>query len=183
MGGNPAGLPVVVIGLEKDDFGPVSGGTVFFADRTGLDVALDDSAHDVLAQFFPRTRGERGNDSDFVILNGVRDSASHELWEILYARSRRPLIAEMRELIDSVEAPGAMPELPPAEPARLVGPQVRGAEFEFWIEGTVGRTARIESSSDGVTWETRAELLIEEGGTRFSQPLGSGHGLFRVVTE
>ena len=51
-GGNPHGIPVHIIGLEKDDRGVSSGGSLFFAETTGLEVVLDDSNHVALHQFF-----------------------------------------------------------------------------------------------------------------------------------
>merc|ERR1711916_329001 len=120
LGGNAAGVPVVLLGLEKDAFGISGGGTLFFAERTRLELVVGDPDQVALSQFFSPSRAN-GSDSDFVVLNGVANSPSHEQWEIVYKRSFRPSISQLREAIDSIEAGMS---LAPAEPPVLSDPTI-----------------------------------------------------------
>jgi hypothetical protein len=171
-----------VLGLEKDSFGIQSGGTLFFAERTGLDLVVDDSDHVALNQFFSPNRGEGTNNSDFVVLNGVPNSASHELWEVVYTRSLRPSISAIKDAIDSVEA-GGVP-LAPAEPAVLSVPSVLGSQFSFSVEGTPGHSGVVEYSSDGITWTELQKLEFGEDSIVVSDndPAGQSHRFYRVST-
>jgi len=181
-GGNFSGVPVVVLGLEKDAFGIRSGGTLFFAERTGLDLVVDDSDHVALNQFFSPNRGEGTNNSDFVVLNGVPNSASHELWEVVYTRSFRPSVSALREAIDSVET-GGVP-LAPAEPAVLSVLSVVGGQFSFSVQGTPGHSGVVDYSSDGVTWSELQKLEFGDESIVVSDndPTGQSHRFYRVST-
>jgi hypothetical protein len=172
----------VVLGLEKDSFGIQSGGTLFFAERTGLELVVDDSDHIALHQFFSPNRGEGTNNSDFVVLNGVPNSASHQLWEVVYTRSLRPSIRTMKEAIDSVEAGGA--PLGPAEPAVLSAPSVAGGLFSFSVQGTPGHSGVVEFSSDGVTWSELQKLEFGEESivVSDSESAEQSHRFYRVST-
>ena len=171
-----------MLGLEKDSFGVQSGGTLFFAERTGIDLVVDDSDHVVLNQFFSPNRGEGTNNSDFVVLNGVPNSASHELWEVVYTRSFRPSISAMKDAIDSVEA-GGVP-LAPAEPAVLSVPSILDGQFSFSVQGTPGHSGEVEYSSDGVTWNELQKLEFGEDSIVVSDndPAGPPHRFYRVST-
>lgn len=167
-----------VIGLEKDDRGVSSGGTLAFASSTGLEVVLDDSAHEALHQFFPSNRGEGTNNSDFVLLNGVEGSPSHEAWEILHVESRRVSIQSIRDKIDSIE-PASVPAVPPS----LSNPRLVDGQFVFEVDGTPGRSVIVQISNDGVQWDNLREVTLEEMPVTFSEPLSSNSSLllFRVV--
>ncbi len=147
------------MGLEKAVQGPASGGTIAFADSTGLELVLDDTRHEVLGRFFPPDRGTAFG-SDIVILSGVEGSASHQLWEILYLRTHQSRqrfsesIGEMRQAIDGV-APA--PQLP-----RLAARQRTEEGFRFEISGAPGRRARIEHTVDLVRWSSLAEISLGE---------------------
>ena len=171
------------MGLEKDSFGVGSGGTLFFAERTGLDVAVDDSDHVVLNQFFSPDRGEGTNNSDFVVLNGVPNSASHQLWEVVYSRSFWPSVRALREAIDSVETGGAL--LAPAEPAVLSAGSVKGGRFSFSVQGTPGRSGVVEFSSDGIAWSELQSIDFGEEAIEVSDndSTGQSHRFYRVLTK
>ena len=177
-GGNAHGIPVRVIGLEKDDFGVPSGGTARFAQDTGLDVVLDDSDHVALHQFFPSNRGEGTNNSDFVLLNGVEGSMSHESWEVLHVESRRVSIQSIRDKIDSIE-PASVPALPPT----LMNPRVIDGHFVFEITGAAGQSATVQISNDGLQWDVLGEVKLAEVPVTFTEPVpnDSSHLLFRAV--
>ena len=167
-----------VIGFEKDDRGVSSGGTLFFAQSTGLEIVLDDSNHQVLHQFFPSNRGEGTNNSDFVLLNGVKGSPSHESWEVLHVESRRVSIQSIRDKIDLIE-PAFAPLIPPV----LSKPQLIDGAFTFEIEGTSGRDVIIQTSRDGLNWENLRTVTIGEAAFMVSENIinESAPVLFRVV--
>ncbi len=172
----------MVVGLEKDAFGIGSGGTLFFAERTGLELVLDDSDHVALNQFFSPNRGEGTNNSDFVVINGVANSPSHEQWEIVHLRSFRPSIRDFRAAIDSIEAGGD--PLSPAEPPVLSSPRRVGAQFSFDVQGTPGHLGVVEFSVDGVTWEVLQELAFGEEPIQVLDTVSdvAGHRLYRVLS-
>ena len=174
---------MVVLGLEKDSFGVTSGGTLAFADRTGLELVVDDSDHLALEQFFSPNRGEGTNNSDFVILNGVANSSSHELWEVVYSRSFRPSVQGMRDAIDSIEA-GA-PALPPAQAPRLSDLTWENGAFSFSVLGTAGYTGSVEVSTDGIQWNVLQGIEFDGENQRVTDTdaASRGHRLYRVVSS
>ena len=173
---------MVVLGLEKDSAGIRSGGTLFFAERTGLELVVDDSDHLVLDQFFSPNRGEGTNNSDYVVLNGVSNSSSHQQWEVVYTRSFRPSVSALRDAIDSVEGGGA--PLAPAEPAVLSKPSFVDGEFSFSVQGTPGHSGLVEYSSDGITWNELQKVAFEEDSIDISDndPERQTHRFYRVST-
>jgi len=177
-GGNPQGIPVHVIGLEKDDRGVSSGGSFFFAETTGLEVVLDDSNHAALHQFFPSSRGEDTTDSDFVLLNGVEGSTSHDAWEVLYAQSHRVNLKFLREKIDSIE-PASLPVVLPT----LANPRLIEGQFAFEIDGVAGQKVIVQTSSSGLQWNALREVTMGEMPVTFIEPIqnDSKQLLFRVV--
>ena len=173
---------MVIVGLEKDDSGISSGGTLFFAERTGIELVLDDSDHIALHQFFSPNRGEGTNNSDFVVINGVANSPSHKQWEIVHTRSLRPSIRDFRTAIDSIEA-GAAP-LAPAEPPVLSSPRWEGGQFSFDVQGTSGRAGVVEFSEDGIAWKVLDELSFGDEPIQVLDAISdvSGHRLYRVLS-
>lgn len=171
-----------MLGLEKDDHGIDSGGTLGFAELTGIEIVLDDSDQSVLTQFFPSSRGSGTNNSDFVILNGVAHSPSHELWEVLYTRSRNLFVDEVRAVIDSIEA-GTAPLPPPAAPI-LSEPKWDGHRFHFNVKGTADYSGRVEFSKDAIHWETLQEMEFtgELQSVIDLVPADSSHRFYRVLT-
>ncbi len=142
---------------------------MFFADRAGLDLVLDDGAHTALHQFFPPNRGEGTSASDFVVINGVNHSPSHQQWEILHIESIRPSINTIRNAIDSIEAASA-----PAKPPTLSAPALVDGSFTFQAEGTAGSEISVQVSRDGVSWETKQNITLGNEPTTISEPLIEG---------
>lgn len=157
---------MVIVGLEKDSRGIADGGmrTLRFAEATGLELVADGSDLTAFLQFFPQSRARSGG-SDFVVVNGVSNSPSHQLWEIIYLRTHyaqrfRDSVSDMRRAIDSIEAP--VVPLEPAMPPKLSRPAYVDGRFRFEVEGTPGRAATVQVSTDGVRWEVLKELVLEE---------------------
>lgn len=156
---------MVIVGLEKDSRGIANGGmrTLRFAEATGLELVADGSDLEAFLQFFPQSRARSGG-SDFVVVSGVSNSPSHQLWEIIYLRTHyaqrfRDSVSDMRRAIDSVEAP-VPPE--PATPPKLSRPAYENGQFRFEVQGTPGRSAIVQVSTDGVRWEFIKELVLKE---------------------
>ncbi len=159
---------MVVVGLEKDERGVSSGATLNFARGTGLELVVDGSDLEAFLQFFPQSRSGSGG-SDFVVVSGVSNSPSHQLWEIIYLRTHyaqrfRDSVSDMRRAIDSVEAPVS---LEPATPPKLSRPAYVEGQFRFDVAGTPGRSAIVQVSTDGVRWEVLQELTLEEDPVTF----------------
>ena len=161
---------MVIVGLEKDSRGIADGGmrTLRFAEATGLELVVDGSDLAAFLQFFPQSRAESGG-SDFVVVSGVSNSPSHQLWEIIYLRTHyaqpfRDSVSNMRRAIDSVEAPVS---LEPATPPKLSRPAYVEGQFRFDVAGTPGRSAIVQVSTDGVRWEVLQELMLEEDPVTF----------------
>ncbi len=173
-------MPVVLLGLEKDAFGISSGGTLFFAERTGLELVVGDPNQVALSQFFSASRAS-GSDTDFVVLNGVANSASHQQWEIIYKRSFRPSISQLREAIDSIEAGVS---LAPAEPPLLSEPTIEDGSFGFLVQGTPGHSGTVEFSEDGTNWFVLEEIEFTDDSIRVVDPVQSSqHRLYRVLSS
>ena len=155
-----------------------SGGALFFAETTGLEVVLDDSNHVALHQFFSPSRGESANDSDFVLLNGVEGSTSHDAWEVLYAQSHRVNLKSLREKIDSIE-PASLPALQPT----LSNPRLIEGQFAFEIDGVAGQKVIVQTSSSGLQWNALREVTMGEMPVTFMEPIQNDFKqlLFRVV--
>ena len=154
------------MGLEKDSSGIANEGmrTIRFAEATGLELVVDGSDLTAFLQFFPQSRSRSGG-SDFVVVSGVSNSPSHQLWEIIYLRTHyaqrfRDSVSDMRRAIDSVQAPVVLPE--PATLPKLSRPAYVDGRFRFEVEGTPGRAAIVQASLDGVRWEVLKELVLEE---------------------
>lgn len=154
------------MGLEKDSSGIANGGmrTLRFAEATGLELVVDGSDLTAFLQFFPQSRARSGG-SDFVVVSGISNSPSHQLWEIIYLRTHYPQrfrdsVSDMRRAIDSVQAPVVPPE--PATPPKLSQPAYVDGRFRFDVEGTPGRSAIVQVSTDGVRWKVLQELVLEE---------------------
>ena len=110
----------------------------------GLDLVLDDTRHEALRQFFPMGRATAPG-SDIVALNGVENSPSHELWEIIYLRTHyferfSQSVRSMREAIDSVEAAVVRP--------KLTALKWDEDGFRFSVTGRPGAMVRLEYSHD-----------------------------------
>jgi len=155
-----------------------SGGSLFFAETTGLEVVLDDSNHAALHQFFSSSRGEDTTDSDFVLLNGVEGSTSHDAWEVLYAQSHRVNLKSLREKIDSIE-PASLPVVQPT----LANPRLIEGQFAFEIDGVAGQKVIVQTSSSGLQWNALREVTMGEMPVTFIEPIqnDSKQLLFRVV--
>lgn len=161
---------MVIVGLEKDRQGIANGGmrTLRFAEATGLELVVDGSDLEAFLQFFPQSRSGSGG-SDFVVVSGVSNSPSHQLWEIIYLRTHyaqrfRDSVSDMRRAIDSIEAPVS---LEPATPPKLSRPAYVAGQFRFDVAGTPGRSAIVQVSTDGVRWEVLQELTLEEDPVTF----------------
>lgn len=165
----------MVIGLEKDEDGIQNGGTIGFANRTGIQLVLDDSAQNVLRQFFPSSRGSGTNNSDFVILNGAH-SSTHRLWEIVYTRSRNLVVSEVREAIDSIVASSPPPNAPV-----LSDPKREGDRFIFNVKGTAGHSGRLEFSNDATLWKPLREIDFTGEPQQITDLLSDESRFYRVI--
>ncbi|MBI4659686.1 MAG: immunoglobulin domain-containing protein [Verrucomicrobia bacterium] len=130
--GTPAGVPVVVVGVNTDQTSQSN--TDNFIRSVGFDLVLDDPTWKSYAQFGPGNSASR-----YVIINGLADSSSHKQWEVLfnqvYFQPRQPEI--VRAVIESVK-PAA-----PTPPKIIVQPQSQTV--------TAGAMVTFSASADGTT--------------------------------
>ncbi len=77
-GGNPAGIPVQVIGMSVDSSNPAA--VTAFIQQTGLDLALDDGSQTVYWRF------GSGSIPVIVVINSVI-GANYDAWEIVYQKT------------------------------------------------------------------------------------------------
>ncbi len=104
LGGNPNGIPVQVISvnIESED----GASTDAFVNQVGMDLVIDDP-NAVAWDFYNQTDGI----PLFAIINGVKDSPSHEQWEVLHNAPSYPGGPDpFRAIINSVEASIAPPD-------------------------------------------------------------------------
>lgn len=100
LGGNPAGLPVVVVGINVDPGRPDL--TADFIRRTGMELATEDPRQDAFSEF-----DERNSLPLIVVINGASGIQDLRQWQVLYSRAGYEGAAVLRRLIDSVGAPGS----------------------------------------------------------------------------
>lgn len=175
--GTPAGVQVVVIGINTDVTSQAN--TDSFIRNVGFDLVLDDPGWKSYAQFGPGNSASR-----YVIINGLADSPSHKQWEVLfnqvYFQPRQPEV--VRAIIEKVQPPVA------SEPVRPVLGGVRRIEagaVEFTLSGQAGRTHHIELSIDLRSW-TRVATLTPNGEKtihRDDRPAAQGRGFYRAIVE
>ena len=151
-GGNPAGIPVVHVGVNLQSGQESQTGN--FVERAGYEVVLQDFSRAVAGRI------ANGGQPLFAIITGVTNSPSHRPWELLYSRQGYGQtvfpVAEFRAAIDQVQA--RVPE--PPRPARLSRPVLEpdgGRGFQFL--GEAGRTYRIEVMVDSMAWRTRLSVV------------------------
>lgn len=139
--GNSNGVPVTVITVSFD------GGNPTYTDQLiaqfGLDIVADDFSLVSYYQF-----GVQGQPY-YVIINGLTNSTSHAAWQVLhrqgsYGGTIAP-IDTLRSVIEQVQA--APPIITNFRPAAAGG-------FELTIPGQLGRTNRVEFSSNLTSWQT-----------------------------
>ncbi len=106
-GGNPNDVPVMHVALNMQ--GNAESQTQGFVNRYGFEFVLNDFNRAVANRF------QTGGQPIFAIINGVKNSASHEQWELLYSLLGYNLpdnlqpIGTFRSHIDSVEAAAVDP--------------------------------------------------------------------------
>lgn len=97
-GGNPAGLPVVVLGISIDPGNPAR--TTGFVRQTGMERAAEDPDQTAFSQF------DRANSVPLiVVINGAAGIPGRRQWEVLYSGAGYEGSAALRRLIDSVGTP------------------------------------------------------------------------------
>lgn len=126
-GGNEAGLPVVVIGVNIEQANP--GATASFIANAGMSLIGDDFQ----AAAWNLYNVENGIPL-FVILNGSANSSSHRQWEVIQSSAGYPGASYMRQRINSVRAAAAIPTITGA-PAGLTVRLGREAAFTVTASG------------------------------------------------
>jgi len=133
-GGNPAGIPVVhvAVNLQPNQ----ESQTQNFVDRAGFELVAEDFGRALAGRF------QAGGQPIFAIINGVANSPSHRLWELLlhqdgYGQSQSP-IAAFRSAIDAVQAaPAVEPVRITAQPEGKRVVEGRGATLEVGATGSL----------------------------------------------
>ena len=104
QGGNPNGVEVQVLAVNIESESPDL--TDSFIEDVGMDLVVDDP--DAVAwNRFNETNGI----PLFVVINGVRNSPSHQQWEVLHNGASYPGSEFLRNLIDTVEPAAEEPDL------------------------------------------------------------------------
>lgn len=136
--GNPAGIPVVVIGVNVESSSPSL--TDQFIARAGLKTVADDFGNTggAWAQF------GRGGIPHFVVINGVK-GGNHQQWEVLHSQSGFYGATYYRGLIDAVKKP-----IP--TPAEIVVQQPLGTDLVDGISKRVFGNASVFSTSIAKTF-------------------------------
>jgi thiol-disulfide isomerase/thioredoxin len=98
-GGNPARLPVVVIGINIDLGNPTR--TDDFVRRAGLELAADDVRHEAFSLF-----DEKNTLPLMVVINGAAGVPGRKQWEVLYRKTGYDGATTLRPLIDAIATSG-----------------------------------------------------------------------------
>jgi len=96
-GGNPAGLPVVVVAINLEPGHPDR--TDAFVRQAGLELAADDPSQKVFSLF-----DEQNSLPLIVVINGAAGISGRRQWEVLYRKAGYDGAAVLRSVIDSVGA-------------------------------------------------------------------------------
>lgn len=143
--GNSNGVPVTVITVSFDGSNPTY--TDQLIAQFGLDIVADD--------FSLVSYNEFGVSQQpyYVIINGVTNSTSHPAWQVLHRQnSYGGNIAPTNTLRAVLEQVQAGPPL--ITHFRLA----TNGGFEMTIPGQLGRTNRVEFSTDFTTWNTLTNI-------------------------
>lgn len=176
QGGNPAGLPVVHVGVNLQPGAEAQ--TQTFVDRAGLELVLEDFNRQVASRF------ASSGQPIFAIINGVANSPSHRQWELVYSQlgygqTQFPIQA-FRSAIDAIQKPEVVPV--PATLSEIR--RTTDGDVMFRIEGTAGATYRIESSPDLQRWEARQSITLASGMMSITDGEGgSDRRFYRAVAE
>jgi thiol-disulfide isomerase/thioredoxin len=102
QGGNPAHLPVVVIGVSIDP--GHSERTDDFVRHAGLELAADDARHEAFGMF-----NDRNAVPLLVVINGAAGVPGRKQWELMYRKAGYEGAAVLRLLIDSIKTSAPPP--------------------------------------------------------------------------
>jgi Leucine-rich repeat (LRR) protein len=125
-GGNPSGIPVVVLSVNIEETNP--GATDSFVRSAGLETVVNDFTGSAYDQF------ATGGIPLFVVINGASNATTHKAWEVLYRGAGYPGAMALRAKIDSVKAAS-------------LGPVLTGQPTD--LEVTIGGTARFSVTVQG----------------------------------
>ena len=147
--GTSNGVPVTVITVSFDGSNPPY--TDQLIAQFGLDLVADD---------FPLTSyNEFGvvQQPYYVIINGVTNSPSHPAWQVLlrqnsYGGNIAPTNA-LRAVLESVQA----------GPPQITSFRSTNGGFEFTIPAQLGRTNRVEFSTNLTAWNTLTNIWGTNG--------------------
>ena len=159
-GGNPAGIPVVHVGINLQSGQEVQ--TQNFVTRAKLDLVLQD---------FNRALANRvATDGQpiFAIINGVTNSPTHKPWQLLYSRrgygqTSFPVV-DFRAAIDAVKAPVVVPRTPPSITGSPTSQTVNpGAEVVFSVTaiGTPTLTYQWRRGSKDLAGQNAPTLVLK----------------------
>ena len=171
--GTPAGLEVVHIGVNLQAGADAS--TDAFIQNAGFHLVADDTT--AAARNLFHTSGF----PVFVIINGVKNSPSHQQWQVLYSENAYHSSADtiaFRQTIDAVQKPIA-----PASIGSLA--RQTGGAFEMRITGDVGQAYDIEYSADLKTWTFGEKIVVQAGGVLWSDSTSPGATarFYRVISS
>jgi hypothetical protein len=147
--GSSNGLPVAYVAVNLEPSASYVAQTDGFINQHKFRIAVNDygpgGTNTVRTLFFAQ-----GTRPVFIIINGVSNSPSHALWQVITAEQGygdsnfADNVAGWQRLIDSVQAP----------PPRITHVGLNDGRFEFTIPGQRGRTNRVECTTDFTVWTT-----------------------------
>ncbi len=178
-GGNPYGVPVLHIAVNQESAYYYQTQTDSFAAQQGFNPIFND--YGVPGSNPVRFAFQTSGQPIFVVINCVTNSPSHQPWQVLVnylgygQRDFDATLAGFRSIINTVQPAIIAPQL--NNPHRI------GADFEFNFQTQPGRSYRVLSSTNFVSWTTLQTLNGSTNPSTFrhtNAPPASN--FYRVVT-
>jgi thiol-disulfide isomerase/thioredoxin len=153
-GGNPFGVPVLHVAVNQEPRSVYQSQTDSFITQQGFGITMND--YDNTSTNKVRFMFQSSGQPIFVAINAVTNSPTHQPWQLLVnhlgygATDFNQELANFRAIIDTVQ--------PPASPPRLSAPHRVGSDFEFALQAQLGRTYRVQGSTNLIDWTTLRTL-------------------------
>lgn len=152
-GGNPYGVPVLYVFVNQESLSSYQTATTNYinANLSSTNIVLNDYAA-VNGPNLVRQGFQTSGQPIFAIINGVTNSPSHQPWQVLVnylgfgQTDFNATLASFRTIIDTVQPPLLAPLMTNAK--RI------GADFEFNFQTQLGRSYRVQGSTNLTSWTT-----------------------------
>lgn len=152
-GGNPYGVPVLYVFVNQESSASYQTATTNYinANLSATNITLNDYSV-IGGANLVRPGFQTSGQPIFAIINGVTNSPSHQPWQVLVnylgfgQTDFNATLASFRAIIDTVQ-PAIIPPL-------MTNAHRVNADFEFNFQSQIGRSYRVQGSTNLTSWTT-----------------------------